>query len=125
MASLMKFGFNLLKQKRAREEESTLIAKFQKTPKASDISIETGPKPILVPKRLPMNAPVDVCIYRVTELASDLWELLQGQDEPLFQVQIRHEQQRAVTYDIRNSFNELTPAWKSSLPEHIFEKIYS
>ena len=81
-----------------------------KLPRASEISVEQGPRPILAPKRLPVTAPVDVCIYRVTELASDLWDLLQGRDVALFQVQIRHEAQRAITFDVRNSFNDFLRA---------------
>ena len=109
MAFLLKGGFNLLGNKRAGED-SAVESRPPKLPKASNISVEKGPRPVLAPRRLPMTAPVDVCIYRVTELASDLWDLLHGRDNALFQVQIRHEAQRAITFDVRNSFNDFLRA---------------
>ena len=105
----MKSGFNLLGKKRVNEDIAT-DSRPCKLPKASEISVEQGPRPALVPRRLPVTAPVDVCIYRVTELASDLWDLLQGRDYSLFQVQVRHEAQRAITFDIRSSFNDFLRA---------------
>ena len=108
MAFLMKTNFNLLGKKRANEDSADPHP--SKLPKASQISVEQGPRPLLAPKRLPVTAPVDVCIYRVTELASDLWDLLQGRDNVLFQVQIRHEAQRAITFDVRTSFNDFLRA---------------
>ena len=71
----MKTSFNLLGKKRPNEDSADPHP--SKLPKASQISVEQGPRPLLAPKRLPVTAPVDVCIYRVTELASDLWDLLQ------------------------------------------------
>jgi len=108
MAFLVKSGLNLLGKKRAREDSAA--PRPSKLPKASEISVEQGPRPVLAPRRLPVTAPVDVCIYRVTELASDLWDLLQGRDNALFQVQIRHEAQRAITFDMRSSFNDFLRA---------------
>jgi len=125
MASLVKNGFKLLK--RASEDTSATNlrpAKLTKAPKAAEIFIETGPKPTLAPKRLPVNAPVDVCIYRVTEQASDLWEMLQGRDDSLFQIQMRHEQQRAITFDLRNNFNDFLRAahkQNTSMPSNLAE----
>ena len=108
MAFLVKTGFNLLGKKRANEDSTA--TRPSKLPKASQISVEQGPRPVLAPKRKPVTAPVDVCIYRVTELASDLWDLLQGRDNALFQVQIRHEAQRAIDFDMRTSFSDFLRA---------------
>ena len=121
MAYLLK-NFNLLGKKRTNEDSTD--PRPAKLPKASQISVEQGPRPALPPKRLPMTAPVDVCIYRVTELASDLWDLLQGQDNALFQVQIRHDAQRPITFDMRTSFNDfLRAAYKqdSRIPCNLAE----
>lgn len=109
MAFLSKCDFNLLGKKRANED-NTVDARPSKLPKASEISVEQGPRPVLAPRRSPVTAPVDVCIYRVTDFASDLWDLLQGRDNALLQVQIRHEAQRAITFDVRNSFNDFLRA---------------
>ena len=109
MALLVKHDFNVLGKKRAQACTSA-DPRPLKLPKASEISIEQGTRPTQAPRRLPVTAPVDVCIYRVTEAASDLWDLLQGQDYPLFQVQIHHESQRAITFDVRNSFNDFLRA---------------
>ena len=129
MALLVKGGFNLLGKKRANERNDSRPSKL---PKASDISIEQGSayrkhlssRPALAPRRLPVNAPVDMCIYRVTELASDLWDLLQSRDNALFQIQIRHEAQRSVTFDVRNSFNDFLRAANRQdplIPSHLTE----
>ena len=100
--------FNLFGKKRANEGDAA--PRSDKLPRASQISIEQGPRPMQAPKRLPVTAPVDVCIYRVTELASDLWDLLQGHDHALFQIQVRHDAQRNITFDVRNSFNDFLRA---------------
>ena len=108
MASFMKANFNLFGKKCTNDDAAPLPAKL---PRASEINIEQGPRPLQAPKRLPANAPVDVCIYRVTELASDLWDLLQGKDEfKLYQVQVRHDAQRSITFDVRNSFTDFLRA---------------
>ena len=48
---------------------------------------------------------LNVCIYRYTDQASDLWDLFHGKsDVPLFQVQIAHEVQRSITYQMQLLF---------------------
>ena len=101
MSSFTNGRFNLFGKKRASENDTA--PRPSKLPKASEISIEQGPRPMQAPKRLPITAPVEVCIYRVTNLASDLWDLLQGRDHPLFQIQLRHTAQRSIIFDMRNS----------------------
>ena len=53
-----------------------------KLPRASDISIEQGPRPTIPSsRRLPASAPVDVCVVKYTDCASDLWDLFKGDDK--------------------------------------------
>jgi hypothetical protein len=82
-----------------------------KLPKASDISVEQGPRPTQTPRRLPASAPVDVCAMKYTDQASDLWDMFKGQDDvPLYQIQIQHLAQRAVTFQMREGFNDFLRA---------------
>ena len=91
------------------EQEQAPSNRVIKAPRASDVII-MAPQPKSDTNqrhRLPMDAPVEVCIYRYCKQASLIWDLLQGRDEmELFQVQISHDVQRPITYDIRNSFND-------------------
>ena len=44
---------------------------------------------------------LNVCIYRYTDQASDLWDIFHGKDDvPIFQVQMSHEAQRSITYQM-------------------------
>ena len=53
-----------------------------KLPRASDISIEQGPRPTIPSsRRLPASAPVDVCVVKYTDCASDVWDLFKGDDK--------------------------------------------
>ena len=119
----MKGRFDNLVNGKKRANKSN-IPRPLKLPKASEISIEQGPRPKQAPTRLPVTAPVDVCIYRYTEQASDLWNLMNGCDYALYQVQIRHEAQRAITFAIRDSFRDfLREAHKQDprIPENLHE----
>ena len=58
---------------------------------------------------------LNVCIYRYTDQASDLWDLFHGKsDVPLFQVQIAHEAQRSITYQMKESFNDFLSSAKDA-----------
>ena len=57
--------------------------------------------------------PCNVCIYRYTDQASDLWDLFDGKDDvPLFQVQINHEARQSLTFQMRDSFNDFLASAK-------------
>ena len=73
-------------------------ARPAKLPRASEITLtEQKPRQTQAPRRLPAAAPVDVCIYQYTRVASDVWELFAGKgDVPLYQVQISHAAQVAA-----------------------------
>ena len=107
--SLVNGRFSLLPGAAKRRSEAP-SGKSAKLPKAGDISSERGPRPIQAPRRLPANAPVYVCLYRITDVAGDLWELFHEKDLPLFQVQVSHQAQRSVTWSMRDSFNEFLRA---------------
>ena len=83
-----------------------------KTPRAANISVERGPLPAQTSRRPPASAPVDVCIYKYTDDASDLWDLFHGKKVPLFQVQIFHNAQRSITFRMRDSFNDFLASAK-------------
>jgi hypothetical protein len=105
--SLFSGRFNLLAGDAKRKTETPSGRRMAKLPKASDISVEQGPRPIQAPRRLPASAPVNVCVMKYTDQASDLWDLFQGKDDvSLYQIQIQHLSQRAVTFQMRDSFND-------------------
>ncbi len=109
--SLLSGRFNLLAGAAKRKAETSAGGRAAKLPKASDISMEQGPRPAQTPRRLPASAPVDVCVVKYTDQASDLWDLFQGKDDvPLYQIQIQHLAQRAVTFQMRDSFNDFLRA---------------
>ena len=77
-----------------------------KVPKASQlVMVEQGPRPIN-PKRLPESAPVQVCIYKVTECAGDCWSQYEGTDAPLYQIQMKHGARPSALFDLNRSFSE-------------------
>ena len=108
--ALISGKFNLLSAPAARgvkREAPEQPARAAKVPRASDV-ITMAPQPKTNQRqRLPTNAPLEVCIYRYCEQASLIWDLLQGKDEfKLYQIQIAHDAQRSITFDVRNSFND-------------------
>ena len=78
-----------------------------KVPKASDCAfIEQGPKPQRAAQRLPVHAPVVVCVYKVTNEAADVWNLYENKEGiPLWQVQVSHEARPSITFGIVDEFN--------------------
>ena len=108
--ALVSGKFNLLNSAAGRgvkREAPEQPARVFKVPRASDI-VTVAPQPKTNQRpRLPSNAPVEVCIYRYCEQASLIWDLLQGKDEfELYQIQITHDAQRAITFSMRDSFND-------------------
>ena len=78
-----------------------------KVPRASEVSVVEGPSPAQrLAGRLPAVAPVVCCIYKVTDCAGDVWDSYSDQSLPLWQVQIDHVQQRPVTFQMRDAFND-------------------
>ena len=79
-----------------------------KLPRATDIVVADSQRAQTQPPRnLPENAPCDVCIYRCTDQASDLWDIFHGKDDvPLYQIQLNHQAKRSMTYQMRENFND-------------------
>ncbi len=78
----------------------------KKIPKASEVIIEEGPRPSQTLRRLPAAAPVVVTMYKVSDRVGDFIERFQDTDLPLWQVQVDHPAQRAITFAVRDSFND-------------------
>jgi len=78
-----------------------------KVPKASDCTfVEQGPKPQRAAQRLPVHAPVVVCVYKVTDEAADVWNLYENKEGiQLWQVQVSHEARPSITFGIVDEFN--------------------
>ena len=79
-------------------------------PKASEVLVEQEPKLLKPTHRLPVSAVVEVCMYKFTDQAGDVWEQYAGQDVALWQVQIKHAAQRSITFQIRDGFNDYLKA---------------
>ena len=108
--------------KRAQEqEEEPKKAKFMKT---SQIVIETGPKPEkMTTKKLAVDAPVIVCIYKATDHAGCLWESYVGDPQPLWQIQISHEVSRPITYQFRDRFADFLKTCKDA-PDTLQDRFF-
>ena len=89
-----------------RPAESATSGPPNKVPRASEITIEAGPKPSAAPRRRPAVAPVQVCIYKYTEDAGDCWETFKGDNVNLWQIQIDHGAQRSICFRLRESFED-------------------
>ena len=118
--SLVSSKFQLLPapalKRQAPEEAPSTCARPVKLPRATDIVVVDTPRPaVQKSRRLPASATCNVCIYRYTDQASDLWDLFHGIDDvPLFQVQIAHEAQRSITFQMRDSFNDFLASAKDA-----------
>ena len=77
-----------------------------KVPRASEITIEAAQKPSATPRRKPAVAPVQVCIYKYSSHAGDLWENFKDDNVPLWQIQIEHGAQRSITFRLREAFED-------------------
>ena len=102
-----RFSCALASAAKKREQEVGAGASRHKVPRAGDVVITEGPRPSAQPSgRSPTTAPVQVCLYKVTDTAGDVWEAYQEQEEPLWQVQIDHAVQSPITFQMRDSFND-------------------
>lgn len=81
-----------------------------KVPKASQlVMVEQGPRPT-APKRLPDSAPVQICIYKVTDCAGDCWAQYESTDTSLYQIQMKHEARPSCLFDLTRSFCDFLKA---------------
>eukprot|EP00973_Karenia_brevis_P004391 601668-Karenia_brevis.AAC.2 len=125
--SLLNSKFQLLSTPARKREVPNAApspsARPAKLPRAGDISVSEVSRPQQTSRRLPANAPVDVCIYHYTDQASDLWDMFHGKDDvPLFQIQVAHEAQRSIIFQMRQSFNDFLAIAKeedSTMPSNL------
>ena len=90
-------------------------------PDASKIEIEAGPTPAKK-QRLPEKAAVVVCMYKITDRASDLGSHFEeGEEAALYQVQIAHDARPSVTYDMFRTFNAFLAATQAEGPKSVRE----
>ncbi len=69
--------------------------------------IEDGPKPAMpTTRKLAANAPVNLVIYKITDVAGDVWERYKGTQEPLWQIQLSQDSARPITYQMRDRFSD-------------------
>lgn len=99
--------------KRTLEQEPRKCNKFMKV---SEIVVEEGPKPDKIsPKKLTNDAPVVVCIYKVTDDSGAVWEAYKGSEpKPLWQIQISHEVPRPITYQFKDKFADFLKMCKDT-----------
>ncbi len=85
--------------------------------------IEDGPKPAMqTTRKLAANAPVNLVIYKITDVAGDVWERYKGTQEPLWQIQLSQDSARPITYQMRDRFRRpsFPPKCCELLPEGVF-----
>ena len=98
-----KFSMDVVAKKRAADDASS---PSQKVPKASAlVMVEQGPRPPN-PRRLSESAPVQVCIYKVSNCAGDCWSQYEGTDAALYQVQMKHDARPSCLFDLNRSFGD-------------------
>ena len=67
--------------------------------------VEDGPKPpAQLGRKFAANAPANVVIYKISDIAGDVWERYKGSEEPLWQLQIAQDSARSITYQWRDRF---------------------
>ena len=52
-------------------------------------------------RRLPPTAPLNVCVFKVTDKAGDVWSAFDGVPAKLFQIQLDHGARPSALFDIR------------------------
>ena len=76
-----------LAAKQCRRQEVRKVS-VKKAPKVSQLKLE---EPRLQQRTTSTNAPVNVCVYKVTDQAGDLWANFKDTDAKLFQIQMEHD----------------------------------
>ena len=111
-------------KKRALADNAPSTPQRAKALKASDVAVEeTGPSPQKVNiTKLSANSPVTVVIRKYTDRAGDAWEAYRFDeaDEPLYQVAIKHDVPRPITYQFREKLASFLQATKD-VPDTIAE----
>ena len=75
-------------------------------PKAGDMTIEDAqPSRTKLAKRVPVSAPLIVCIYKVSDRAPDIFHNA-PEEAGLYQIQFCHEARPSLLFDAMGSWNE-------------------
>ncbi len=77
-----------------RSSETLPYNQVKKAPKVSQLKLE---EPRVQQRTTSTNAPVTVCVFKVTDQAGDLWANFKDTDVKLFQVQMEHDALHTVT----------------------------
>lgn len=51
--------------------------------------------------RLPAVAPLNICVYKITDRASDSWSAFEGASAKLWQIQLDHAARPSCLFDLR------------------------
>jgi len=84
-------------------EEATPTTTNRKVPKLSELKMmERAP----ITTRPSTSAPVNICVYKVSENAGDLWAMYKESQTKLWQVQIDHDARPSISVNIVRQFDE-------------------
>ena len=105
----------------ARACESDAGMPSKKIPKVSELTIEVGHRPP-PPRRLSVNADVELRIYKYTEDASAMWEDVTEEGFSLWQVQLRHDAFDSIIVNLYDKFNTFLAAHDDdAVPKHLIQ----
>ena len=86
----------------ARPEEGKRPARIiggKALPKAGELTIaDAQPSRAKFAKRVPVSAPLILCIYKVSDRALDIWHNA-PEDAGLYQIQMRHEARPSLLFE--------------------------
>ena len=92
----------------------------KKVPKVADMKIDA---PRQITQRVTTNAPVQICVYPITERAGDLWaNYKESPSTKIWQVQMEHDARPSITVEVLDGFNEYlkeTSRTNPSLPDSV------
>ena len=62
-------------------------------------------------------APLNICVYKITDRASDAWSAFEGANAKLWQIQMEHAARPSCLFDIRG--NALPPSLSPCLSPRV------
>ena len=96
--------FDIAKASAGTKKETISDGPKRKVPKLSEMQLT--PREKTTTQRPTTNAPVNICVYKVTDCAGDLWGNFKDVQTKLWQIQIDHDARPNVTVRMYDSFNE-------------------
>ncbi len=67
--------------------------------------MESAPKTAR-PQKRPATAPLNVCVYKVTGRAGDVWSSFEGSVAALWQIQVDHNAHQSVLFNLRDALSD-------------------